>query len=139
MRFVPPVAALADGAVAFDGDPHARNRPMRPSSTPCAPSASGIDDGDRGTLPFTVSGHRAGPRRARSSSTPPPRASSSPRCCSPGAAYDEGVDVRHDGKPVPSLPHIDMTVACCASAASRSTTAGRTAGACAPARSGPST
>ena len=27
-----------------------------------------------------------------------------------GARYDEGVDVRHDGKPVPSLPHIDMTV-----------------------------
>ena len=29
-----------------------------------------------------------------------------------GARYDEGVDVRHDGKPVPSLPHIEMTVAC---------------------------
>ena len=28
-----------------------------------------------------------------------------------GARYDDGVDVRHDGKPVPSLPHIDMTVA----------------------------
>ena len=28
-----------------------------------------------------------------------------------GPAYDEGVDVLHDGKPVPSLPHIDMTVA----------------------------
>ena len=28
-----------------------------------------------------------------------------------GARYDEGVDVRHNGKPVPSLPHIDMTVA----------------------------
>src|SRR5690348_10889983 len=28
MRFVPPVAALADGPVRFDGDPHARTRPM---------------------------------------------------------------------------------------------------------------
>jgi 3-phosphoshikimate 1-carboxyvinyltransferase len=28
-----------------------------------------------------------------------------------GARYDAGVDVRHDGKPVPSLPHIEMTVA----------------------------
>ena len=28
MRFVPPVAALADGPVVFDGDPHARLRPM---------------------------------------------------------------------------------------------------------------
>ena len=28
-----------------------------------------------------------------------------------GARYDAGVDIRHDGKPVPSQPHIDMTVA----------------------------
>ena len=28
MRFVPPIAAFAEGAVLFDGDPHARNRPM---------------------------------------------------------------------------------------------------------------
>jgi 3-phosphoshikimate 1-carboxyvinyltransferase len=28
-----------------------------------------------------------------------------------GAHFDRGVDVRHDGKPVPSLPHIAMTVA----------------------------
>jgi 3-phosphoshikimate 1-carboxyvinyltransferase len=27
-----------------------------------------------------------------------------------GARYDHGVDVRHAGKPVPSLPHIEMTV-----------------------------
>jgi 3-phosphoshikimate 1-carboxyvinyltransferase len=27
-----------------------------------------------------------------------------------GARYEKGVTVRHDGKPVPSLPHIDMTV-----------------------------
>src|SRR5688500_8211185 len=30
MRFVPPMAALADGPVSFDGDPHARKRPMGP-------------------------------------------------------------------------------------------------------------
>jgi 3-phosphoshikimate 1-carboxyvinyltransferase len=28
-----------------------------------------------------------------------------------GARFDRGVDVRHVGKPVPSLPHIEMTVA----------------------------
>ena len=27
-----------------------------------------------------------------------------------GARYDKGVDVHHDGQPVPSLPHIEMTV-----------------------------
>ncbi|MFC8600098.1 3-phosphoshikimate 1-carboxyvinyltransferase, partial [Isoptericola sp. NPDC057191] len=30
MRFLPPVAALADGPVRFDGDPEARVRPMLP-------------------------------------------------------------------------------------------------------------
>jgi 3-phosphoshikimate 1-carboxyvinyltransferase len=28
-----------------------------------------------------------------------------------GARYDEGVDILHDGKPVPSQPHLDMSVA----------------------------
>jgi 3-phosphoshikimate 1-carboxyvinyltransferase len=27
-----------------------------------------------------------------------------------GARYRRGVDVRHDGKPIPSLPHVEMTV-----------------------------
>ena len=30
MRFLPPVAALADGDVRFDGDPRARERPLGP-------------------------------------------------------------------------------------------------------------
>ena len=30
MRFLPPLAALADGPVRFDGDPRARERPMGP-------------------------------------------------------------------------------------------------------------
>ncbi len=29
-----------------------------------------------------------------------------------GAAYDDGVSVHHEGPPVPSLPHIEMTVQC---------------------------
>ena len=50
-----------------------------------------------------------------------------------GARYDEGVDVRHDGKPVPSLPHIEMTVALPARARRRRRRrASRTAGAVAP-------
>ena len=47
---------------------------------------------------------------ARSSSTPPPPRQFVSALLLAGARYDEGVDVRHDGKPVPSLPHIDMTV-----------------------------
>ena len=57
MRFLPPVAALADGPVTFDGDPHARQPPAGARwSTRCARSASGIDAAPTGGLPLTVHG-----------------------------------------------------------------------------------
>ena len=109
MRFVPPVAALADGPVIFDGDPHARTRPMHEVLRGLRGLGVGIDDDDRGTLPFTVLG--SGSVKGGVVTID---ASASSQFISAlllaGARYDEGVDVRHDGKPVPSLPHIDMTV-----------------------------
>jgi 3-phosphoshikimate 1-carboxyvinyltransferase len=109
MRFVPPVAALAQGPVVFDGDPHARTRPMGEVLGALRALNVAIDDGGRGSLPFTVlgSGHvRGGPVSID--------ASASSQFISAlllaGARYDQGVDVRHDGEPVPSLPHIEMTV-----------------------------
>jgi len=106
MRFVPPVAALADGPVAFDGDPHARTRPM--ASVLDALRGLGVDvDGDR--LPFTVQG--SGSVRG---GTVTIDASASSQFVSAlllaGARYEHGVNVRHVGGPVPSLPHIEMTV-----------------------------
>ncbi len=82
MRFVPPVAALADGPVVFDGDPHARTRPMDEVLRGLRGLGVEVDDDDRGLLPFTSSA----PARcaaARSPSTRPRPASSSRRCCSP--------------------------------------------------------
>ena len=111
MRFVPPVAALSPGEVRFDGDPHARTRPMAEVLTGLRGLGVRIDDGDRGTLPFTVVGEGSVP-----GGTVVIDASASSQFISAlllaGARYERGVDVRHDGKPVPSLPHIDMTVAC---------------------------
>ncbi|MFL6157245.1 MAG: 3-phosphoshikimate 1-carboxyvinyltransferase [Marmoricola sp.] len=111
MRFVPPVAALYGADVAFDGDPHARTRPMGEVLT--ALRSLGVDiggpEGDR--LPFTVRG--TGSVRG---GTVVIDASASSQFVSAlllaAPAYDEGIDVRHDGKPVPSLPHIEMTIAC---------------------------
>ena len=57
MRFVPPVAALADGPVVFDGDPHARLRPMHEVLRGLRGLGVEIEDEDRGALPFTVIGH----------------------------------------------------------------------------------
>ncbi|HET7689428.1 MAG TPA: 3-phosphoshikimate 1-carboxyvinyltransferase [Nocardioidaceae bacterium] len=107
MRFVPPVAALADGPIEFDGDPHARTRPM--SSVLDALRGLGATvDGDR--LPFTVHG-----RGALAGGEVTIDASASSQFVSAlllaAPRFDTGVDVRHVGPPVPSLPHIDMTVA----------------------------
>ena len=107
MRFVPPAAALADGPVAFDGAPRARERPL--ATVLDALRALGADvDGDG--LPFTLHGTGGLP-----GGDVVIDASASSQFVSglllSGARYDKGVTVHHDGKPVPSLPHIAMSVA----------------------------
>ena len=110
MRFVPPVAVLSSASVAFDGDPHMRTRPIGEVLTALRGLGATIDDDGRGALPFTVRG--GGGLRG---GTVTLDASASSQFISAlllaGARYDEGVDVRHVGKPVPSLPHLEMTVA----------------------------
>src|SRR5919107_1650704 len=107
MRFVPPAAALADGPVRFDGDPRARERPMDTVLNALRTLGARID-GDR--LPFTLHGTGGLPGGEVVID-----ASASSQFVSglllSGARYDKGVTVVHDGKPVPSLPHIDMSVA----------------------------
>jgi 3-phosphoshikimate 1-carboxyvinyltransferase len=109
MRFVPPVAALAHGPVLFDGDPHARTRPMDEVLAALRGIGAVIEDEARGSLPFTVVGSGGVPGGAVTID-----ASASSQFISAlllaGARYEHGVDVRHVGKPVPSLPHIEMTV-----------------------------
>ena len=107
MRFVPPVACLATGRVAFDGDPRARERPL--DTILEALRTLGADV--RGvTLPFDI--HGAGTLTGGQVTID---ASASSQFVSglllSAARFDEGVVVQHDGGPVPSLPHIDMTVA----------------------------
>ncbi|MCK9823568.1 3-phosphoshikimate 1-carboxyvinyltransferase [Nocardioides cavernae] len=109
MRFVPPVAGLARGRVDFDGDPHMRLRPVGPMLSALAALGVRVEDGGRGALPFAVLGEGAVP-----GGTVTIDASASSQFVSAlllaGARYERGVDVRHVGKPVPSLPHIEMTV-----------------------------
>ncbi|YAL84068.1 3-phosphoshikimate 1-carboxyvinyltransferase [Dermacoccaceae bacterium W4C1] len=109
MRFLPPVAGLADGPVAFDGDPHARTRPIGPVLSALRDLGVQVQDGGRGALPFTV--HGTG---EVTGGTVRIDASASSQFVSAlllaGARFTEGVTVVHDGKPLPSLPHIAMTV-----------------------------
>jgi 3-phosphoshikimate 1-carboxyvinyltransferase len=106
MRFVPPAAAIADGVVRFDGDPRARERPM--GTVLNALRALGAEiTGD--ALPFELHGTGGIDGGAVTID-----ASASSQFVSglllSGARYRSGLTVHHDGKPVPSLPHIEMTV-----------------------------
>ncbi|CAN5256255.1 3-phosphoshikimate 1-carboxyvinyltransferase [soil metagenome] len=109
MRFVPPIAGLSTGTIAFDGDEHMRKRPVGEVLGALAALGVAVDDGGTGSLPFEVRGSGAVP-----GGTVVIDASASSQFISAlllaGARYDQGVDVLHDGKPVPSLPHIDMTL-----------------------------
>ncbi|MGC9668881.1 3-phosphoshikimate 1-carboxyvinyltransferase [Planosporangium sp. 12N6] len=109
MRFLPPVAALAEGPVTFDGDPRARQRPMAPMIDALGRLGVGIDASPGGHLPMTV--HGTG-RVVGGEVTID--ASSSSQLVSglllAAAAFDRGVVVRHVGPPVPSAPHLEMTV-----------------------------
>ena len=107
MRFLPPVAALAGDDVEFHGDDRAAERPVGPVLD--ALRTLGVDiDGD--AVPFTVRG-----RGAVRGGEVVVDASSSSQFVSAlllvGARFDDGLTVLHDGAPVPSQPHIDMTVA----------------------------
>ena len=109
MRFLPAVAALTAAAVEFDGDARARQRPVGPILAALAELGADIDDGGRGAVPFTVRGH--GSVRVGAVTLD---ASSSSQLISglllAAPRFDDGVEIRHEGPPVPSAPHIAMTV-----------------------------
>ncbi|MGI5120405.1 3-phosphoshikimate 1-carboxyvinyltransferase [Marinactinospora thermotolerans] len=109
MRFVPPLAALADGDVSFDGDPRARERPVGPLLEALRSLGADIDDGGRGALPLVIRGRG----RLRGGSVTLDASGSSQFVSAlllSGPRFAEGVEVRHEGGPLPSRPHLDMTV-----------------------------
>jgi 3-phosphoshikimate 1-carboxyvinyltransferase len=106
LRFVPPLAALADAAVEFDGDEQARGRPIAPLLDALRGLGVRID----GTgLPFRVqgSGSVAGGTVAIDASGSSQFVSGLLLC---GASFTEGLTVQHTGSTLPSAPHIAMTV-----------------------------
>lgn len=109
MRFLPPVAALADGPIRFDGDPRSYERPLGGVIEGLRALGARIDDGGRGALPLTVHGGGAleGGRVEIDASSSSQFVSalllSAPR-------FNQGVEVRHVGAALPSMPHIRMTV-----------------------------
>jgi 3-phosphoshikimate 1-carboxyvinyltransferase len=114
MRFLPPVAALALGPTTFDGDEGARRRPMATTISSLRALGADIDDDGRRSLPFTVHGRGALPGGEVTID-----ASTSSQFVSglllAGTRFDDGLHLRHSGERLPSLPHIDMTIAALAS------------------------
>lgn len=111
MRFLPAVAALGSAPLRFDGDAGARVRPMAPVLA--AVNALGADvrwHGEQGFLPFTITGRGVVPGGALDIN-----ASASSQFVSglllAAARFERGLTLRHVGPTLPSLPHIEMTVA----------------------------
>jgi len=109
-RFLPAVAALATGPVTLDGDPRMRERPLGPLLAALRTLGARVADDGRRALPITVTG--AGRLAGGDVEVD---ASASSQLVSglllAGARMDRGVVVTHRGPPVPSQPHLDMTVA----------------------------
>lgn len=108
MRFLPIVAALANGDTTFDGDAEARVRPM--TTTLQSLRQLGVRlSGNESSLPFTV--HATG---KVSNHLVEIDASASSQFVSAlllaGARFEHGIEIHHRGDILPSLPHIDMSI-----------------------------
>ena len=110
MRFLPPLAALANGLVNFDGDPRSHERPLGPVISALEALGVSIDHKNRFALPLTING--AGSLKGGVIEID---ASASSQFVSAlllvGPAMRDGITVKHIGDTLPSQPHIDMTVA----------------------------
>jgi 3-phosphoshikimate 1-carboxyvinyltransferase len=111
MRFVPPMAALFDGEITFDGDEAARRRPMKTTIESLRALGVSVEDHGTGSLPFTInsSGVIEGGYLEIDASASSQFVSglllAAPR-------FTKGLSLRHVGKDLPSLPHIEMTLEC---------------------------
>ncbi|MBP2436904.1 3-phosphoshikimate 1-carboxyvinyltransferase [Microbacterium amylolyticum] len=109
MRFVAPLLGLADGEVHMTADENALHRPMGAMIKALRDLGVDIDDGGNWSLPFTVygRGHIRGGELEIDASASSQFVSglllAAPR-------FDVGLHLKHTGKRLPSLPHIEMTV-----------------------------
>ena len=116
MRFVPALAALLPGEFAFDGDPHARQRPMGPVLEGLRQLGVQVDcEQGENALPFVL--HSPGLASAAGVSEAPVvriDASTSSQFVSAlllmAPRLPQGLVLVHEGSSVPSIPHIQMTV-----------------------------
>jgi 3-phosphoshikimate 1-carboxyvinyltransferase len=109
MRFLPPLAALANGDITFDGDPRSYERPIAPVISALEELGIQIEHEGRYSLPMIVksTGKILGGELTID-------ASQSSQFLSAlllvAPSMTNGITVHHKGAALPSMPHIDMTV-----------------------------
>ncbi len=110
MRFLPPLTTLAHGEISFDGDEYARRRPMATIIESLKELGASVHDRGTGRLPFAISA--TGELRGGEVTVDASRSSQFISGLLLSAArFDAGVTVHHVGGPIPSMPHIEMTIA----------------------------
>ncbi|CAB4727145.1 unannotated protein [freshwater metagenome] len=109
MRFLPPVAALANGLVHFDGDARSHERPVGPVISALEELGVTIEHGNRYSLPLTINGSGK-----INGGTLEIDASASSQFISAllliGPETQTGITIKDIGVSLPSLPHIEMTI-----------------------------
>ena len=109
MRFLPPLAALAQGDISFDGDPRSYERPLGPVIKALEELGIAIEHEGRYSLPLVIKAKGAIPGGALTID-----ASASSQFLSAlllvAPSMTNGIGAQHRGDSLPSMPHIDMTV-----------------------------
>ena len=110
MRFLPPLSALASGDISFDGDPRSYERPLGPVIQALENLGISIEHGGRYSLPMVVKGKG---EIVGGSLTIDASASSQflSALLLIAPSTTKGITAIHKGGTLPSMPHIDMTVA----------------------------
>jgi len=109
MRFLPPLAALAQGDISFDGDSRSYERPLGPVIKALEELGIEIEHDGRYSLPMIINAKGSIPGGDLVID-----ASASSQFLSAlllvAPSMTNGITAQHRGSSLPSMPHIDMTV-----------------------------
>ena len=109
MRFLPPLAALAQGDISFDGDSRSYERPLGPVIKALEELGIEIEHDGRYSLPMVINAKGSIPGGDLVID-----ASASSQFLSAllliAPSMTNGITAQHRGSSLPSMPHIDMTV-----------------------------
>ncbi len=115
MRFLPPLAALAEGPISFDGDPRSHERPLGPVIKALEELGITVDHGGRYALPLTLENqsYKTGSGKIRGGEINIDASASSQFLSALlliAPSTELGITAKHVGGALPSMPHIEMTV-----------------------------